>query len=271
MTIALIDGDVLAYFAAYESVKKFIDPKTPIQLDENGRVMPLPIDNDKSAEILFEALLFLKRDIEVIKNKLYVDEALIAVKGDNNYRDIIYDEYKSPRHKRAKTTPVADFARELRTLLELENLAFRAHGREADDMLRTWANQCRLHSKDFYICSVDKDLKCIPGKFYNLKTKQVEEVSEEYALRFFYIQLLQGDASDNIPGLPGIGPKKAEKLLDGIVDEEEMQEVVVSQYIEHFEEAWYDFLMANGKLLHIQNHPDDYFSIRGWPVVKELL
>lgn len=70
------------------------------------------------------------------------------------------------------------------------------------------------------ICSPDKDLKQMPGAFYNYKElgtekhKGVEIVSAKEALRNFYFQLLVGDTTDNINGVTGMGEVKANKLLN---------------------------------------------------------
>src|SRR5690606_15306825 len=55
------------------------------------------------------------------------------------------------------------------------------------------------------------------------------EVSEEEADRYFYMQVLTGDPTDGYSGCPGIGPKRAERLLDG-VGLEDMWSVIVETY-----------------------------------------
>lgn len=272
MALALIDGDVIAYTVAWNAIKKYVDPSAPIQLEPGtGRVMPMSIEEDLRSECLFDALLMFRKDVKNIKEALYCDDHLMAVNGTENYRARIYDEYKTPRHKRAAKTLVRLFAEELRSLVILEELAVEASGRESDDYIRIWANQCWAAGETYYVCSIDKDLKCIPGLHYNLKTRKIEEVSESFALKFFYRQLLEGDRTDNIPGIPGIGPKTTEKYLADASTEEELQEIVVSTYIENFGDMWYEVLMANGKLLYIQQHLFDYFTIRDWPVVRGIL
>jgi len=70
------------------------------------------------------------------------------------------------------------------------------------------------------ICSPDKDLKQMPGAFYNYKElgtekhKGVEIVSTKEALRNFYTQLLVGDGTDNVNGVTNMGIVKADKLLN---------------------------------------------------------
>lgn len=82
-------------------------------------------------------------------------------------------------------------------------------GLEADDIVSF------LQDKDnTYIVSVDKDLKQIPGYHYNFETNTIEEVTELDALKFLCKQLIMGDTTDNIQGIPGIGPKKAEEFIN---------------------------------------------------------
>jgi len=73
---------------------------------------------------------------------------------------------------------------------------------------------------DGIICSPDKDLKQMPGAFYNYKElgtekhKGVEIVTPREALRNFYTQLLVGDSTDNVNGVTNMGIVKADKLLN---------------------------------------------------------
>jgi 5'-3' exonuclease len=67
------------------------------------------------------------------------------------------------------------------------------------------------------VVSIDKDMAQIPGWHVNpTKDDFPRWVSEEEADYFLALQWLTGDSTDGIPGLPGIGPKKAEKLLGGL-------------------------------------------------------
>lgn len=86
---------------------------------------------------------------------------------------------------------------------------------ETDDVVATLAET----KTDAIICSPDKDLRQIPGAFYNYKDlggekhKGLEIVSKKDAERNFLIQLLIGDTTDNINGVTGMGEVKANKLL----------------------------------------------------------
>jgi hypothetical protein len=63
------------------------------------------------------------------------------------------------------------------------------------------------------VCHIDKDLNMIPGWHWNFKKKELYYTSPQDSFVFMSLQLLTGDAADNIPGIWGIGPNKAENIL----------------------------------------------------------
>ncbi len=65
------------------------------------------------------------------------------------------------------------------------------------------------------IASIDKDLLMLPGYHYNIAKGQSTLVYPLEATHNFYKQVLIGDRVDNIIGIKGLGPVKAEKLLAG--------------------------------------------------------
>lgn len=80
------------------------------------------------------------------------------------------------------------------------------------------------------VASPDKDLKQLPGTHYNFNTKDHCQVSPEDGARNFWTQMVVGDTSDNISGLPMKGPAYAKKLLGGLTCPLEMERVVSSSY-----------------------------------------
>lgn len=95
------------------------------------------------------------------------------------------------------------------------------HFIEADDQLGIDQTEELLHDEEgnvkecnSVICSIDKDLLQIEGWHYNFVKDEWAFVDKEEAERFLWKQVLVGDSTDNIPGIPGIGDKKAEKILD---------------------------------------------------------
>lgn len=87
-------------------------------------------------------------------------------------------------------------------------------GKEADDALATL--QYASKDKSTCICTIDKDiLYGVPGWKYNFVKKEYFYTTLDEADHYFYRQVLTGDRSDNIRGVDGIGPAKADKILDG--------------------------------------------------------
>ena len=262
--IAIIDGDVLCYFACYP---RWLG--TDIKLDEFGRNLPLSCTVTEDREALTIAWATLNKELINLLDETYCSEYLMAVKGSGNFRDILYPEYKLQRQ--VDKRGIRDMVEMVRELAVSAGISIRAHGREADDYLRIWQREAVEAGREPVICSIDKDLECIPGMHYNMKTKNLFEVTPLEAKRFAYSQLLSGDPVDNIPGIRGIGPVKAARLLEDCRTEEEMQEVVVLQYLEKYgEKDWKSYLLSNGKMTYIQQHENDYFSIDSWEPAKGL-
>lgn len=83
-------------------------------------------------------------------------------------------------------------------------------GLEADDVMGILATKPGRDDK--IIVSRDKDMHTIPGKLWD--GAKFYNVTEDEADYFHMYQTLTGDASDGYKGCPGIGPKKAEKILE---------------------------------------------------------
>ncbi|WP_449246238.1 DNA polymerase I [Desulfarculus baarsii] len=100
--------------------------------------------------------------------------------------------------------------------------AVEMEGFEADDLMATLARQAREQGFEVVLVSADKDLLQLVGPGVSLwdtmKDLRLgpEEVRQKTGLPpelQVDMQALTGDASDNVPGVPGVGPKTAVKLL----------------------------------------------------------
>jgi 5'-3' exonuclease len=159
--------------------------------------------------------------------------------GPNNFRHEIAKDYKA---QRPKEKPVLlNFARNY--IMEEFNTIL-TEGEEADDAIAILATK---HFPDAVIVSIDKDFKQVPGLLYNPTKDEWTEISEEDGLLFFYTQLLTGDSVDNIKGVNKIGPKTADKILDGATTEQEMWKRCLEAY-----EGDYDRAVMNGRLLWLR-------------------
>ena len=126
----------------------------------------------------------------------------------------------------------------------------------------------------YVIASIDKDLRTIPGKHYLLHRmmqgskakidKVLIDVGPFEANMAYYSQMITGDSTDKIPGIPGYGPAAAENIVGICETEEEMQQQVMYAYFEKFGNAWREQLNLNGGLLHLLRHEDDQFDVANW-------
>jgi 5'-3' exonuclease len=106
------------------------------------------------------------------------------------------------------------------------------------------------------IASVDKDLLQVPGKHYNFVKNELYDISPQEGLKKFWTQMLVGDVADNIFGIKGIGPKKAEKIFEYIYEED--LELLNRAYYNCVASLYNDSVRMhrNAKLLWVLRQPD---------------
>jgi len=153
-------------------------------------------------------------------------EAFAAVfdsKG-KTFRHQMYDAYKATRQKTPEDLiSQVPLVEEILSALKVPML--RSEGYEADDVIATIAKRSRREERECYVISGDKDLlQLVGGSVKALRPQEgfgfhelgPEEVLAEWGVepeRILDYLSLTGDASDNVPGVPGIGDKTALKLL----------------------------------------------------------
>lgn len=143
------------------------------------------------------------------------------------FRHEMFAEYKGTRK------PMAEELRQqvpvIKDVLKAMHIAIiEKAGLEADDLLGTISHRCEKLGMDVAIISGDRDTLQLATEHVKIripKTKQgkteVEDylafdVKERYQVtpkEFIDVKALMGDASDNIPGVPGIGEKTATKII----------------------------------------------------------
>ena len=132
---------------------------------------------------------------------------------------------------------------------------------EADDMVRIKAVECAADNQEFIVVHIDKDLDCIPGQHYNPRRSEFYEIDEDTADLKYWLQMLKGDPTDNLPGLPKIGPKKAEKMLNGVPMERRKNRVIAAYRAKYGIVNWKEKLLETANGIHILRSHDDYFAI----------
>ncbi|MBB2972105.1 DNA polymerase I [Mesorhizobium sp. RMAD-H1] len=148
--------------------------------------------------------------------------AVIFDYSSKTFRNTIYPEYKANR-----SVPPEDLIPQfglIRQATKAFNLpCIEKEGYEADDLIATYARLAVEAGGDVTIISSDKDLMQLVNHkvsmYDGMKDKQISipEVIEKWGVppeKMIDLQALTGDSTDNIPGIPGIGPKTAAQLLE---------------------------------------------------------
>ncbi len=198
-TINLIDGYGYV-FRAYYALPSMTDPKgTPV-----GAVFG-----------------FCRMLLNLIEK--HKDEPLAVVfdSGGKNHRHHLYPAYKSHRPP-APEDLILQFPLVREVCQALGVFIIEMPNQEADDLIATYA---RLAVKEGYLVNVvssDKDLMQLVNDHVTMydpiKNKKLDQaaVVEKFGVppdRVIDVQALMGDSADNIPGIPGVGPKTATELI----------------------------------------------------------
>jgi DNA polymerase-1 len=134
-----------------------------------------------------------------------------------SFRTERYAEYKAHRPPMPEDLP-GQIARIEQVLEAMKIPMLRFGGWEADDIIGTLTCQATKRGIDTFICSKDKDMLQLLNPHvveYDLKNDEVidtQRMMETMGLRpdqIIDMMALQGDTSDNVPGIPDVGPKTA--------------------------------------------------------------
>lgn len=206
------------------------------------------------------------------------------------FRHEMFAEYKGTRK------PMAEELRQqvpvMKEVLKAMNIAtIEKAGLEADDLLGTISCLCEAEGMDVAIISGDRDTLQLATEHVKIripKTKsgrtEVEdyyaaEVIEKYGVtptEFIDVKALMGDASDNIPGVPGVGEKTATKIIQQYhtIENayEHVSELKPPRASKNLQEFWEQAQLSK-TLATINTHAEIDFSLEdahyGNPYTKE--
>ena len=161
---------------------------------------------------------------------------------------------------------------------------------EADDMMAIYLTQM----PDAILCSIDKDLRQVPGKHYSWSigarpSKPVYEVDQfgtmelvgkpkklvATGLKSFFAQVLMGDTVDNIQGIEGMGPVRAYELLCESTTEMELFLATAKAYREKYPDNWEKMLREHIDLTYMireidnEGNPVRYKYPEGWELLLD--
>ena len=211
----------------------------------------------------------------------------VYLTGKNNFRKDIYKYYKENRvkclekcihpydceHEKVDARPV--YYKQIRQFIEKRWEGIVYDGQEADDSVSI--RHCDLNPLGFkyniynsVIVSIDKDFNNVPGYKYNPKKQELTYHTEVEALRNFYLQILCGDTSDNVPRVKkGWRKARVEEALNNVDTELEMYDIIVSECANVLDDSYEqtrNFIDRNGKLVWLRRRENELWQC---PEVKD--
>ena len=231
--------------------------------------------------------------LEVIRIEKPTHFAVVFDPPGGSFRSEIYPEYKA--HRDATPEDIILSVPLIKQVLEALKIPYRMEmGYEADDLIGFLAKKAEVEGFDVYMMTPDKDFGQLvtdkvrmyrPGRGRNpAEIWGPEEVCAKFGLNrtdqvIDYLGLM-GDASDNIPGVPGVGAKTAAKLLcefdsiDGLYENTDKLNGKMREKVE----ANHDLAILSRKLATIELNIDAEINIEGMirqdldePLLRDVL
>lgn len=264
----LIDADILRYEVGFAAEYGWQST------DEEGEKELPPFD--------YVASMLDQRIANICAEVYATEEPILFITGKGNFRDEIatVKGYKANRKNSKKPWHFNNITAYLKGNYEL----IEAVGMEADDLICIEQTE-RYAQRDTVICTRDKDLRQCPGLHYGwelgnqpsfgpemvdyigyIKINDSRKKISGVGLKFFYSQMITGDQTDNIPGLPRGGASLAYELLNDCEDEEQMHKAVSEAYEKKYGDDWQERMLEQGRLLWMVRELDK----QGKPIMWEL-
>lgn len=304
---AYVDG---VFRGRWVSQENFFDQAVK-EMDENGDPVRFVkgeegVEFEKIAEVIddlgFDIISrgksAIKASIQNIVRATGADEFVALVQGPNNFR---YDvatiqEYKGNRPP--KPLLVNDLKEWVMKAFPLN--AIRSDGEESDDIIsrygwEAWANRNNPDHPTTILAHIDKDIDQVPGRHYNFNKKEFYDITPEEGCYNFLLSVLEGDRSDNIPGLQelphhpdcdksvgqllgvsktkktAVGKKTAQNLLAIGKTPFEWWCIVVWCYKAQYGDKWLDVLTENCQLLYLRRRENEMYDVESVLKRMELL
>lgn len=205
---------------------------------------------DKMSETFIEAHTkeFMQNILDTVDCDYYLGFVENGDLGSNkwNFRKEFYPEYKGNRNK---NDGIKFWLPKISKYLAKEfDIKVLSDEIESDDAICTMYNRFKS-DYDITIVHNDKDLMQIAMystesdlKFFNYRSQKLEHISQNDGFYMYFKQLLMGDSNDNIYGIPGMGVKTAELLLQNVKEKYNLKDycdfayygAIIAEYIDQF-------------------------------------
>ena len=165
---------------------------------------------------------FMSMIIKLFKDKKPDHIVFCYDRKEPSFRKSLYTEYKANRTEMPEDLQVQmPYLKQVASLLGICDMELDTF--EADDLIGTVAHMAQKENYEVFIVSGDKDFcQLVNDKVFLYDTMkemiydeaQVKEKHGVTPAQFIDYLAITGDTSDNIPGVAGIGPKGAQKLIE---------------------------------------------------------
>lgn len=205
---------------------------------------------------------------ELLKKEEPTHIAVVFDPPGPTFRHEAFEEYKAQREATPEDIKIA--VPYIKSIIEAYNIKMiEVMGYEADDVIGTIAKKAEQKGVEVYMMTPDKDYGQLTSDkifmyrpklgFAPLEVLDEEGIKEKYelssAMQMIDYLGLMGDAADNIPGCPGVGPKTAVKLLqdygsiEGIIEnKEKIKGALGKKIIENEEQIKFSKFLATIKI-----------------------
>lgn len=224
----LVDGDIVAYRAAFATQDL----------------------TSKDAENKVDDLMYFILDETIELPFPAPHEYQTYLTGSTNFRFDIAKSYPYKGNRKATEKP--KYLGAARQYMIDSYSAIVSVEEEADDLI---SKSAAALGYDCVVASIDKDMLQLPCWHFNFGRNEWVKVTPFEGTKFFYHQILTGDRADNIIGIRGIGPKKADKLLQDCHTELDMWGVVVNSY-----EGDTERIIENARLLWLRRQDNELWE-----------
>ena len=175
-----------------------------------------------------------QKTVQSLASSYGCNEVIIAADwGSSSYRKELYPDYKQNRKEKfaeqSEEEKIAfeEFFEEFEATLEIlaeDYILLRYKGVEADDVAAHLVKHKNAYDlENIWLISSDRDwdllIQDAVSRFSYVTRKEVtlENWSQHYDVQpeeYISLKCLTGDKGDNVPGIPGIGPKRAQQLIE---------------------------------------------------------
>ena len=186
-------------------------------------LLPLTSPRGEPTHAVYGTVTMLDRLINRYQPKML---AFALDSGRRTFRQDLYPEYKANRPEPPQDL-IAQLVRMTEIVSAMTHLVWQCPGFEADDIIATAVRQAQKLGLRVLIVGADKDLMQLIGgdvRMWDPTHDRVigpPEVNEKFGVEVSQVRdwlSLTGDSSDNIPGVPSVGPKTASDLLHQFKD-----------------------------------------------------